>query len=206
MDKLKIGVVGLPGVGKTTFVDNLRAELMDRGYIFDRVSEWHSPELMEHFYSDIEKNALETEVTLLGHRCIQWKKAMNQYHHGVIFDRTVMCSSVFGLSTLGNKEGAIYLSVYNALTEKLTLPDIIIMLKAPLYVVFNRIQQRSLCHSREMESSVSLEYLKKLDQNHDVVYGCFEADNPNVPVIRLDWTNFGDIKQVASQIIGIVEK
>lgn len=205
MDKLKIGVVGLPGVGKTTFVENLRAELLNRGFAFDRVAEWHSTEVMEHFYSDIEKNAIETEITLLGHRCIQWKTAMNNCNHGVIFDRTLWCSAVFGLSTLQSSEWIIYSLLFDCLSSKIEKPDVFVFLHAPIDVIYNRVIQRSLCHSREMESSIPKEYLEKLDKNHDVVFGQLARDNPSIPILRLDWTNFGDIKQVVDQISGIVK-
>ena len=196
MESLRIGVVGLPGVGKSTFVDNLRAEFLRRGFPYERVREWHSQEVMDHFYSDMENNALETELTLLGHRCIQWKKSVSTHNNGVIFDRMVWCSGVFAETTLGEEELHLYKEQFKILSKNLKKPDIVIFLWSPAGVAHERMIQRSLCSSRENEQNVPIGYMNELAIYHELLYQEFKEQNPETIFIRLDWSNFGDVEKV----------
>ncbi len=188
-----IGTAGLIGVGKTTLADALGAHLGldvhhepvdDNAYLAD-------------FYADTAKHAFAMQVYLLNRRFQQHQEIIWR-GRGAVQDRTIYEDSIFAhvlveMGMMAKRDYETYVSLFKNLSNFMCKPTAIVYLHSSPTTCFERIQSRG----RKIEQVITLEYLQLLYQ----AYEEFVVDiSRTIPVIQVDWENFGDIETLAHRI------
>jgi deoxyadenosine/deoxycytidine kinase len=156
-----IVVAGNIGVGKSTLVQLLCGRL---GWdpFYEPVAE--NPYLAD-FYRDMNTWSFHSQVFFLSHR-LKIQHAIIRHPGSVIQDRSIYeDAEIFALNLflqghLSQRDYDTYWSMYEALTQFLPPPDLVIYLRASVPTLRQRIAQRS----RDYEQSISTEYLERLNE------------------------------------------
>jgi len=202
---LRIAVEGNIGVGKSTLLPRLQ-EILSASKKFpqpwtvlsERVDE--DPEfkrLLEAFYKDPNKQVdLQSWIT---QRRLDEYRALKGNPGNFLFERSFLGEVVFCHANLvrHEKPDGKYISFFYdvAAALKECTYDAVIYLKASPETCFSRIRFRS----REAESSIPFDYVQYLNS-------CYEAHLPetarvnNIPVVTVDWNQFGSAEHVAEQL------
>ena len=201
---LRIAVEGNIGVGKSSLLPKLKEHLPGAWEVLDeRVDE--DPEfktLLDAFYKDPNKQAhLQSWIT--NRRLQEFQKLSTDPTH-YLFERSFLGELVFCHANLLRHEkpaGQFIGYYYNILGAlKQCRYDALIYLKASPERCFERIRYRS----RQEESTVTFDYVRYL-------HSCYEAHLPetartlNIPVLTVDWENFGSTEAIGEQLSSILE-
>lgn len=164
MAKKLILVAGNIGSGKTSLTERI-GERLGWKTAFESVAD--NPYLPD-FYADMKKWSFHLQIFFLGHRAEQHLQ-MFEDPRSAIIDRSIYEDAyifVRALHSMGNISERDYLTyrrVFNLVVKNLPTPSLLIYLKAPVEILMKRINSRG----REMESSLSADYLKLLDSFYD---------------------------------------
>lgn len=156
-----IVVAGNIGVGKSTLVQ-LLCERLGWDPFYEPVAE--NPYLAD-FYRDMNTWSFHSQVFFLSHR-LKIQHAIIKHAGSVIQDRSIYeDAEIFALNLflqghLSQRDYDTYWSMYEALTQFLPPPDLVIYLRASVPTLRQRIAQRS----RDYEQSISTEYLERLNE------------------------------------------
>lgn len=193
LSKAFIGTAGLIGVGKTTLANALGAHL--------GLDVYHEPlednVYLEDFYADTARWAFSMQAYLLNRRFQQHQEIIWR-GRGAVQDRTIYEDSIFAkvlvdMGLMHPRDYETYLALYRNLSNFMCRPTAIVYLHARPEACHERIARRG----REFERVIDLEYLQRL-------YAAYEefVDNisKTIPVIQVDWENFGDVETLANVI------
>lgn len=193
LSKAFIGTAGLIGVGKTTLANALGAHL--------GLDVYHEPlednVYLEDFYADTARWAFSMQAYLLNRRFQQHQEIIWR-GRGAVQDRTIYEDSIFAkvlvdMELMHPRDYETYLALYRNLSNFMCRPTAIVYLHARPEACHERIARRG----REFERVIALEYLQRL-------YAAYEefVDNisKTIPVIQVDWENFGDVEALANAI------
>ncbi len=192
-----IAIEGVIGVGKTTLArllqNMLNAQLMLE--VFEE-----NPFLAE-FYADRERYAFQTQIFFLLSRYHQQKEAPRHLSNGdnLIADYTFEKDALFASINLENDELVVYYEVHQALAEKISLPDLVIYLRASTDVLMQRIASRDRTYERDMERA----YIDQLNQAYEKFFG---DEHQGSPVLVIDTNELNyvakpeDLKWVENRI------
>ncbi|MBC8505175.1 MAG: deoxynucleoside kinase [Anaerolineales bacterium] len=192
-----IAIEGVIGVGKTTLARLLQPAFEAK--LFLEVFE-ENPFLAD-FYTDRARYAFQTQIFFLLSRYHQQKAIAKELDptKNVVADYTFKKDALFAGINLENDELTTYHQVHNALAEKISLPDLIVYLRATSDVLMQRIAHRDRHYERDMDSG----YIDEL--NH--AYENFFGDGYNGPkILAIDTNNLNfvaskeDLKQVENRI------
>lgn len=156
-----IVVAGNIGVGKSTLVQ-LLCERLGWDPFYEPVAE--NPYLAD-FYQNMNTWSFHSQVFFLAHR-LKIQHAIIQHTGSVIQDRSIYeDAEIFALNLysqghLSQRDYNTYWSMYEALTQFLPPPDLVVYLRASVTTLRQRIAQRS----RDYEKSISPEYLERLNE------------------------------------------
>jgi deoxyguanosine kinase len=159
-----IAIEGVIGVGKTTLARMLqphfKAEL--------QLEVFEENPFLADFYGDRERYAFQTQIFFLLSRYHQQRKSVtamvtNGTH--LITDYTFAKDALFAGINLKGDELEMYYRVHEALGEKVTLPDLIVYLRADTEVLMQRIAMRDRSYERNMEVGYIEELNKAYDDN-----------------------------------------
>ncbi|MCC6625622.1 MAG: deoxynucleoside kinase [Deltaproteobacteria bacterium] len=193
LSKAFIGTAGLIGVGKTTLARALGAHLgldVHHEPLEDNV-------YLEDFYADTARWSFAMQVYLLNRRFQQHQEIIWR-GRGAVQDRTIYEDSIFArvlvdMDLMHPRDYETYVALYRNLSNFMCKPTAIVYLHATPEACHERIKLRG----RDFERVVSLEYLQRL-------YGAYEEFVVNIantiPVIRVDWENFGNVEALADAI------
>ncbi|NMC84572.1 MAG: deoxynucleoside kinase [Anaerolineaceae bacterium] len=160
MPKRLILVAGNIGSGKTSLTERI-GERMHWKTAYESVAD--NPYLPD-FYANMKQWSFHLQIFFLGHRA-QQHLDMYEDSHSAIIDRSIYEDAyifVRALHEMGNiteRDYATYRQVFDIVVKKLPAPSLLIYLEAPVDTLIKRIQ----CRGREMESSISRDYLELLD-------------------------------------------
>jgi len=171
MPKRIIVVAGNIGAGKTSLTERLGARL---GWqtAFESVAD--NPYLPD-FYADMRAWSFHLQVFFLGHRAQQYLELAHS-PQSAILDRSIFEDAhIFAraLHHLGNIDERDYLSyrrVFDLLVSSLPPPNLLIYLKAPVSVLFERIRRRG----RAIEGGITPEYLALLESFYNEWLASFD--------------------------------
>ncbi len=157
-------VAGNIGAGKTSLVTKLGETLRWRTG-FETVE---TNPYLGKFYADMRSWAFHLQVFLLAQRS-QLHIEAHRDPSSAILDRSIyedyyiFARALHSLGNLSAEDLDTYSRVYKLVTTSQTKPDLLIMLKAPVPALLERIRSRG----REMEAGITAEYLTLLDGYYD---------------------------------------
>jgi len=172
-----IAIEGAIGVGKTT-LSRLLASRFQADLLLEVFEE--NPFLAD-FYTDRDTYAFQTQIFFLLSRYHQQQEvplALTSSNN-LIADYTFEKDFLFARLNLSGDELETYISVHNALAEKLPLPDLIVYLQAETDVLMQRIAQRDRPYERNMDQS----YIENLNIAYS---GFYNEGHAGSPVLRIN--------------------
>jgi deoxyguanosine kinase len=196
-DKVYIAIEGAIGVGKTTLArlicDEFDAELL--------LEVFEENPFLTDFYTDRERYAFQTQIFFLLSRYRQQQKVIPEtlQRSSLISDYTFAKDRLFAHLNLKDDELEMYERVHAIMAEKITLPDLIVHLKADTDILMKRIAFRDRTYEREMDR----DYMEALR----MAYDRFFTDYDRAPVLPID-TNKLDIvnnPQDLAQVVGHIK-
>jgi deoxyadenosine/deoxycytidine kinase len=172
MTKRLVIVAGNIGSGKTSLTERLGARLKWKT-AFESVAD--NPYLPD-FYSDMRAWSFHLQVFFLGHRAQQYLQLVES-PQSAILDRTIyedayiFARALHHMGNLNERDYMSYLRVFDMIVNRLPPPDLLIYLKAPVPVLFERIRSRG----RAIEGGITEEYLSLLESFYTDWMQSFDA-------------------------------
>jgi deoxyadenosine/deoxycytidine kinase len=185
MPKHLILVAGNIGSGKTSLTERIGERLGWRT-AYESVAD--NPYL-PNFYNDMKTWSFHLQVFFLGHRAKQHQEMASDPRSAIIDrsiyeDAFIFCRALNHLGNLTELDYQTYQNVFNLLIPTLPKPSMLIYLRCPVETLMARIHKRG----RDIESSISAEYLSLLESYYDDWIGSF--DSCPVLTIRTDDLDF----------------
>jgi deoxyadenosine/deoxycytidine kinase len=162
--KRLILVAGNIGSGKTSLTERLGQRL---GWQTAYESVTDNPYLPD-FYGDMRAWSFHLQVYFLGHRARQHLE-MARDSRSAIIDRSIyedafiFARALHQMGNLDERDYYAYRQLFDLIVRTLPAPSLLIYLKAPVGTLVERIRQRG----REIESSISADYLQLLDSFYE---------------------------------------
>ena len=185
MAKHFVLVAGNIGAGKTSLTERLGEQL---GWETAYESVEDNPYLPD-FYTDMAAWAFHLQIFFLGHRADQHIALANAKRSAIIDrsiyeDAEIFARAALDLGTISQRDYETYRRLFRLVVGRLPSPDLLIMLKAPVEVLMDRIKARA----REIEGGITTEYLSLLESLYEDWMG--EFDICPVLTIRTDDLDF----------------
>ncbi len=160
MAKHFVLVAGNIGAGKTSLTERLGSRL-EWQTAYESVVD--NPYLAD-FYADMAAWAFHLQIFFLGHRAEQHRALANAPGSAIIDrsiyeDAEIFARAALALGTISERDYLTYRRIFDLVVSGLPSPDLLILLKAPVPVLMERIRQRA----REMERGITPEYLELLE-------------------------------------------
>jgi deoxyguanosine kinase len=181
MTQAYIAIEGVIGVGKTTLARMFQGEI-DAHVVLEVFEE--NPFLSD-FYTDRARYAFQTQIFFLLSRYHQ-QRQLASISRPLISDYMFDKDRLFAEVNLDGDELETYFSVHEALAENITVPDLVVFLKASTDTLMNRITARDRPYERNMEAG----YIDSLRSAYDRFFGSYEA----APVLTIDTNNIDFVR------------
>ncbi len=175
-----ICVEGNIGAGKTTLCEKLSQEYNCKLIL----EEFAENPFLKYFYADPERYSLTVELFFLAERQKQLQKEIihkDMFTDFVLADYTLIKSLLFAKNNLNPEEFKLYQNIFQALSQGIPRPDLLIYLHRPIENVLSNIQKRG----RPYELNIEFEYLENI-QN---MYFEFFRTQTLIPVLIVDAEN-----------------
>lgn len=189
----KIAIMGLIGVGKTTF-SKILAKL-NEDYILVK-EDTTKNEMFELFCNNMERYAMAFELSILFDRIEQHEK-INKLD-SVIYDRSIYEDKAFvemlvHSNFIDRIQANVYYKYFNKLTNNNSYLqyDLIIYLECDPKVCIERIQKRN--RQGEVEN-IKLEYLQNLEKQYKILKK--EMIKSGKEVLTINWNENRTIKEI----------
>ena len=161
---MHIAIAGNIGSGKTTLTSLLAKHYKWHAHYEDADD---NPYLND-FYEDMQRWSFNLQVYFLNNRFNQILD-IRKGKHTVIQDRTIyedayiFAPNLHDMGLMTGRDFNNYISLFNSMTAYIQPPDLLIYLKASIPTLVDHIQTRG----REYEGSISIDYLKKLNERYE---------------------------------------
>ena len=176
-----VAIEGVIGVGKTTL-----ARLLQPAFNAEILLEvFEENPFLSDFYGDRERYAFQTQIFFLLSRYHQQRRGVTDVlTHGksLLSDYTFAKDALFARINLKGDELDMYHRVHEALAEKITMPDLLVYLRADTDVLMQRIALRDRSYERNMERG----YIHELNLAYD---DFFSKPYDHTPVLTIDTNN-----------------
>ena len=173
-----IAIEGVIGVGKTTL-----ARLLQPAFEADLLLEvFEENPFLSDFYGDRARYAFQTQIFFLLSRYHQQRRGVKtilEAGKSLLSDYTFAKDSLFARINLKGDELDMYKRVHQALAEKISMPDLLVYLRADTDVLIQRIALRDRSYERNMERS----YIEQLNQAYEEF---FSRPYDDTPVLTID--------------------
>ena len=201
-ENVYIAIEGAIGVGKTSLARLIRDEF-DAELLLEVFEE--NPFLSD-FYTDRERYAFQTQIFFLLSRYRHQQQVVpaTLQRSSLISDYTFAKDRLFAHLNLKDDELEMYERVHAILAEKITLPDLIVYLKADLDTLMNRVTFRDRTYEREMDR----DYMEAVRMAYERFYANYDQV-PVLPIVtdKLDFVhNPQDLTQVVGRIKAALEQ
>lgn len=180
-----IAVAGNIGVGKSTLVDLLSQRLGWEPFIEGVVD---NPYLSD-FYADMTSWSFHSQIFFLSRRLRDLRRLMD-FPKTVVQDRSVyedaeiFAKNLYRQGFMRERDWTCYLELYQALTELLPPPDLVVYLQASVATLRQRIALRG----RDYEKKIAPDYLAQLNTLYEEWIANFNrCPVLIVPADRLDF-------------------
>jgi deoxyguanosine kinase len=173
-----IAIEGVIGVGKTTL-----ARLLQPAFESDLLLEvFEENPFLSDFYGDRARYAFQTQIFFLLSRYQQQRRGVTtilEAGKSLLSDYTFAKDSLFARINLKGDELEMYKRVHQALAEKISMPDLLVYLRADTDVLMQRIALRDRSYERNIERS----YINELNQAYEEF---FSRPYDDTPVLTID--------------------
>ena len=191
-----IVIEGVIGVGKSTLT-RLLAEPFGAETLLEVVEE--NP-FLHRFYGDRARYAFQTETFFLLSRYRQQQSvvqpAVERRH--LVSDYLFAKNRLFAGLNLRGDEWDLFLQLYNALSERVPRPDLVVFLQADADTLMTRIAQRDRPFERNMDRA----YIEQLRETYERFFAAY-TDAPLLP-IETDTLNLVRDPQARDHVVGAV--
>ena len=197
-----IGIAGNIGCGKTP----LTSMLADHYQWEPRYEAVVDNPYMDDYYKDLQRWSFAMEVFFLKERFKNVLDFSNSKNI-VIQDRTlhegvfVFTANNYEQGNLSDRDFETYMELYEIMTEKVKLPDLMIYLRASVPHLVENIQKRG----RVCEQKIPIEYLQGLNERYeDFIQNKYKGRVLTIDVDKLDYkTRPDDFKFITDKIDAI---
>jgi len=195
-----VAIAGNIGAGKTTLCTQLGKHF---GWDVHYESTDNNPYLSD-FYNDMKRWSFNLQIYFLNNRYRQ----ILDIHKGdvtVIQDRTIyedaniFAPNLHDMGLMTTRDFDNYTDLFNLMTSQISPPDLLIYLKADISTLVSHIQSRG----REYEGSISLDYLKRLNQRYDAWIETYDAGN--LLVIDANNIDFKNRPEDLGKVVNLVQ-
>lgn len=173
-----VAIEGVIGVGKTTL-----ARLLQPAFHAEILLEvFEENPFLSDFYGDRERYAFQTQIFFLLSRYHQQRRGVAEVlsaGKNLLSDYTFAKDALFARINLKGDELDMYRRVHEALAEKITMPDLLVYLRADTDVLMQRIALRDRSYERNMERA----YIDELNHAYDEF---FSKPYDHTPVLTID--------------------
>ena len=195
-----VAIAGNIGAGKTTLCTQLGKQF---GWDVHYESTENNPYLSD-FYNDMKRWSFNLQIYFLNNRYRQ----ILDIHKGdvtVIQDRTIyedaniFAPNLHDMGLMTTRDFDNYTDLFNLMTSQIEPPDLLIYLKADISTLVSHIQGRG----REYEGSISLDYLKRLNERYDAWIETYDAGN--LWVIDANEVDFKNRPEDLGMVVNLVQ-
>lgn len=201
-----IAVAGNIGAGKTTL-----SELLAKHYGWQAMYEdtTDNPYLSD-FYTDMQRWAFNLQIYFLNSR-YQQVLQIREGGQTVIQDRTIyedayiFAPNLHEMGLMSERDFSNYSQLFETMSSQVEGPDLLIYLRSSIPTLVQHIASRG----REYEGSMSLDYLKRLNQKYeDWIAGYDKGKLLIIPIDDLDFKSKQEdlgsiINQVDTELFGL---
>lgn len=183
---MHIGIAGNIGAGKTTLTRMLAKHY---GWTPRFESVTFNPYL-EDYYKDIPRWSFNLEMYFLVRR-LEDLRAIAESDDVIIQDRTIyegvniFVRNNYDMGNLSERDFNTYMEIFDTMTSVTKSPDLLIYLKCSVPHLVGQIQKRG----RDYEQTISLEYLKGLNDLYEQWTGSYEHPILVIDADNLDFEN-----------------
>ena len=197
-DHRYIVVEGPIGVGKSSLT-NILAERFHARRVMEVVEE--NP-FLSSFYGDRAKFAFQTQMFFLLSRFKQQQELFQQdlFSAVTVSDYLFAKDRIFAHLTLDPNELALYERVFEALSPRVTRPDLVIYLQARNEVLMARIRKRG----REFERKFDASYLEDLCRRYNDFF--FHYQDTPLLVVNTSDIDFVNNAEDLENLINVVRQ
>ncbi|MBN2304303.1 MAG: deoxynucleoside kinase [Anaerolineae bacterium] len=174
-------VEGVIGVGKTTLARLLQKEVGAQLVL----EVFEENPFLSDFYTDRARYAFQTQIFFLLSRYHQ-QRQLAAIPRPLISDYMFDKDRLFAQVNLEGDELDTYYSVQEALAENITVPDLVVFLKASTDTLMRRITTRDRPYERNMEA----DYIDSLRAAYERFFAAYEA----APVLVIDTNNIDFVR------------
>ncbi|HMP12926.1 MAG TPA: deoxynucleoside kinase [Saprospiraceae bacterium] len=195
-----IAIAGNIGAGKTTLCTQL-------GKHFQWEVHYESTEnnpYLSDFYHDMQRWSFNLQIYFLNSRYRQVLKIL----HGdktVIQDRTIyedayiFAPNLHDMGLMSSRDFNNYFDLFKTMSSQIRPPDLLIYLRAGIPTLVAHIQSRG----REYEGSMSLDYLKRLNERYENWISNYEEGR--LLIINADELDFEQNKEDLGKVVNKVQ-
>ena len=184
---MHIAIAGNIGSGKSTLT-----KMLARHYGWEpRFEAVDSNPYLEDYYRDLHRWSFNLEVYFLKER---FRDLLDIVHadHTIVQDRTiyegvyVFMQNNKAMGNLSDRDYETYMELFEQMMSMVSLPDLMIYLRASVPHLVGNIQHRG----RDYEQSMQLEYLENLNRRYDdFIYNMYKGRVMVVDKDSLDYQN-----------------
>jgi len=197
---MHIAIAGNIGSGKTT-----RTQLLAKHYKWDQLQEMvdNNPYLFD-FYKDMQRWSFNLQIFFLNTRYEQILE-IRRSGRNVVQDRTIyedafiFAPNLHAMGLMTTRDFENYFKLFQNMDSSIAPPDLLIYLQAPVEKLVKQISERG----REYENSISIEYLKRLNERYEAWIQTY--DKGKLLVIDVEEYAFHNSKEDLGRIINNID-